>query len=102
MNITIIAASLVVMRPCFQTIFDNLFPGSPNASHNRPGHGHSSRVRRASGYIRSLGESSKSALRDPSIHTSPEGGAGITKTVDIEMASQNASTEDILRGELCF
>lgn len=102
MNVTIIAASLVVMRPCFQAIFDNLFPGSPYASHNTPDRGNSSRARRVLGYIRSMGEGSKSALREESVHSGPEGGAGIVKTVDIELASQSASTEDILRGTSCY
>ncbi|KAL7940497.1 hypothetical protein V8C42DRAFT_337401 [Trichoderma barbatum] len=88
MNITIIAASVVVMRPCFQAIFDVVFPTSLYASHNASSREDSNyRGRRSDGYIRSLDEN-ESTVR---------GGERIVKTVDIELASKDASTEDILK-----
>lgn len=103
MNITIIAASLVVMRPCFQAIFDVAFPKSLYASHNASGRGESSRgeskyrSRRSDGYIMSLDENESAVRREES--TGRRGARErILKTVDIELASKDASTEDILKG----
>lgn len=106
MNMTIIAASLVVMRPCFQAIFDTLCPTSPYASHNASSRNTSKygrgRKSRTSGYIVSRDEgSSTGAWRDESA-ASHEGGIGIVKTVDIELASKDASTENILQGKLSY
>lgn len=57
MNVTIIAASVVVMRPCFQAIFDIVFPTSLYASHNSSSRGDFKyRSRRSNGYIMSLDE----------------------------------------------
>jgi hypothetical protein len=78
MSVAIIAASLVVMRPCFQTIHRMMFPGShthSTLSGNNP-----------SGY----GMSHNMTQRD---------NKGITKTVDIELSSRSVSTEDILRSK---
>lgn len=86
-NVTIIAASLVIMRPCFQAIFNLLFPNSRYNSNNaksfsfRPS-------RYKSGYIMSPSEAAKQAETDI---------PGITKTVDIELASRTMSTEEILK-----
>ena len=88
-NVTIIAASLVIMRPCFQAIFNLLFPNSRYNSNNaksfsfRPS-------RYKSGYIISPSEAAKQAETDI---------PGITKTVDIELASRTMSTEEILKGQ---
>jgi hypothetical protein len=103
MNMTIIAASLVVMRPCFQAIFDTLCPTSPYASHNTSSRNTSKygrgRTSRSSGYIVSRDESgSTGAWRDESA-VRHEAGLGIIKTVDIELASKDASTENILQGK---
>ncbi|OAQ71993.2 hypothetical protein VFPPC_12682 [Pochonia chlamydosporia 170] len=91
-NMTIIAASVVVMRPCFQAMFDILFPTSLYATRNAS-YGSKSKYRgaRLDGYIMSRDENAGSSRG--------ETGPGIVKTVDIELASKDASTEDILRGE---
>jgi hypothetical protein len=91
-NMTIIAASVVVMRPCFQALFDIVFPMSVHASHNSSGAKKSGRGGRLDGYIMSPDENDSAPRRD--------GGAGIVKTVDIELRSKDASTEDILKGKL--
>lgn len=100
MNITIIAASVVVMRPCFQVIFDSLFPKSPYASHNasnrRPSKYHR---RRSDGYIVSPDETEGAARCLASI-SECDTGTGIMKTVDIELASKDASKENIVKGEI--
>lgn len=90
-NVTIIAASLVVMRPCFQAIYEFFFRKSGHSGHDFK---HSSifrstRQRSHSGYIISPSEVARRAETD---------GTGITKTVDIEMASRTVSTEEILQG----
>ncbi|QYT03393.1 PTH11-type GPCRs protein [Trichoderma simmonsii] len=67
MNITIIAASLVVMRPCFQAIFDLAFPTSLYASHNASSRGDSNyHSRRSDGYIMSLDENDGAVQHDES------------------------------------
>lgn len=102
MNITIIAASLVVMRPCFQAIFDIAFPTSLYASHNASSRGESTyHSRRSDGYIMSLDENDGAVQRKESIGRRGTG-ERILKTVDIELASKDASTEDILKGEMFF
>ncbi|KKP01046.1 hypothetical protein THAR02_06868 [Trichoderma harzianum] len=102
MNITIIAASLVVMRPCFQAIFDLAFPTSLYASHNASSRGDSNyHSRRSDGYIMSLDENDGAVQREES--TGRRGtGERILKTVDIELASKDASTEDILKGSFTY
>jgi hypothetical protein len=90
-NVTIIAASLVVMRPCFQAIYDYL---RPHSIHNSNDLKHSSLFRSTkrrshSGYILSPSEIAKQAESN---------GPGITKTVDIELASRTVSTEGQLKG----
>lgn len=98
MNITIIAASLVVMRPCFQAIFDLAFPTSLYASHNASSRGDSNyHSRRSDGYIMSLDENDGAVQHDESTGRCATG-ERILKTVDIELASKDASTEDILKG----
>jgi hypothetical protein len=93
-NITIIAASLVVMRPCFQAIFNRVFTNSRYNSNNR------SRITnqygsRRSGYIMSgNGPSTKKISFDRASDDYPR--TGIQKRVDIELSSRNISTEDIL------
>ncbi|KAK4076568.1 uncharacterized protein Triagg1_4171 [Trichoderma aggressivum f. europaeum] len=100
MNITIIAASLVVMRPCFQAIFDIAFPTSLYASHNTSSRGESTyHSRRSDGYIMSLDDNDGAVQREESIGKRGTG-ERILKTVDIELASKDASTEDILKGEI--
>ncbi|PKK53923.1 hypothetical protein CI102_1172 [Trichoderma harzianum] len=97
MNITIIAASLVVMRPCFQAIFDLAFPTSLYASHNASSRGDSNyHSRRSDGYIMSLDENDGAVQHDESTGRRATG-ERILKTVDIELASKDASTEDILK-----
>ncbi|OBT38692.1 hypothetical protein VE00_10842 [Pseudogymnoascus sp. WSF 3629] len=99
-NITIIAASVVVMRPCFQAIFDVAFPMSLHASHNASSRQDSKyRGGRSDGYIMSPDENDSTAQREGSTG-GREAGTGIVKTVDIELASKDASTEDILKGEI--
>lgn len=103
MNVTIIAASVVVMRPCFQIVFDHFFPQSQYASHNSSsGAGSNSRGRRSGGYVRSRDETDDRVHREHSISSKVESAPGIVKTVDIELASTHASTEDILRGMLHY
>jgi len=92
-NVTIIAASLVVMRPCFQAIYDFFVRKSSHRNHDFK---HSSifrstRQRSHSGYIISPSEVARRAETD---------GTGITKTVDIELASRTVSTEEILQESL--
>ncbi|EHK20460.1 uncharacterized protein TRIVIDRAFT_223784 [Trichoderma virens Gv29-8] len=99
MNITIIAASVVVMRPCFQAIFDLAFPMSLYASHNASSRGESNyHSRRSDGYIMSLDENDSGVRRKDSAARHGTG-ERILKTVDIELASKDASTEDILKGD---
>jgi hypothetical protein len=74
MNITIIAASVVVMRSYFQGIFDFIFPKSPYASHN------------ASKYNGSNGIEME--------------GRGQRMTGVFRLASQTESSQDILQGDL--
>lgn len=101
MNVTIIAASVVVMRPCFQVVFDRFFPKSQYASHNASkGSKSHSRARRSDGYIRSRDETDGGVHRAQSVKSKAESAPGIVKTVDIELASTHASTEDILKGTL--
>jgi hypothetical protein len=80
MSIAIIAASLVVMRPCFRAIHRAILPN---------GHTHTA----LSSYYPSENVSSA-----PS-NGSRERRTGITKTVEIEMAVKSGSTEDILTSE---
>lgn len=102
MNVTIIAASVVVMRPCFQAIFDVLFPTSRYAGHNLSNWGTKSltgsrsRSRRSDGYIISPDEQEAGQAGEAA--GSVESNPGIVKTVAIEMASDVASTDDILKG----
>lgn len=90
-NMTIIAASVVVMRPCFQAVFDVVFPMSVHASHNSSG-AKKSKLRGGGldGYVMSPDDNDSAPRR--------QGGPGIVKTVDIELRSKDASTEDILKG----
>jgi hypothetical protein len=80
MSIAIIAASLVVMRPCFMAIHRAIFSN---------GHTHTT----FSGYYPSANASS--ALSKGC----GERRIGITKTGEIEMAVRLGSTEGILRSE---
>jgi hypothetical protein len=77
MSIAIIAASLVVMRPCFRAIHRAIFPN-----------GHTQTT--LSGYYPS--ENVSSAPNKGS----RERRTGITKTVEIEIAVKSGSSEDIL------
>lgn len=80
MSLAIIAASLVVMRPCFKAIYRKLFPNS---------HMHST----LSGY------SPSGNLSSAHSNNGREGRSVITKTVEFEMAVRSISTEDILRSQ---
>ncbi|KAJ3475116.1 hypothetical protein NLG97_g9570 [Lecanicillium saksenae] len=107
MNVTIIAASLVVMRPCFQAIFDLAFPHSQYSSHNRSVWSSKNRSRRSEGYIRSGDESNPSnakgsfGVNGPALSHDSEG--GIVKTVNIELASNPVgSEENILKGKYFY
>ncbi|RFU73203.1 hypothetical protein TARUN_9059 [Trichoderma arundinaceum] len=98
MNITIIASSVVVMRPCFQAIFDVIFPMSLYASHNASSRGESNyRGRRLDGYIISP-DVNESAVRREELNSRRGARERILKTVDIELVSKDASTEDMLKG----
>ncbi len=80
-SIAIIAASLVVMRPCFIAIHRMILPNS---------HTHSSISRNErSGYISSLPRKSGEG----------DGWNKITKIVEVELASRSVSTEEILRSQ---
>ncbi|OBT84190.1 hypothetical protein VE02_06584 [Pseudogymnoascus sp. 03VT05] len=93
-NITIIAASLVVMRPCFQAIFNRVFTDSQYNSNNRSRQTHNQYSR--SGYIMSdNGPTKKRISSEAASDDFPQ--TGIQKTVDIELSSRNISTEDILQ-----
>lgn len=92
-NITIIAASLVVMRPCFQAIFNKVFTDSPYNSNNRSRNTQNQYSR--SGYILSDNGPTKKRISSEASDDFPR--TGIQKTVDIELSSRNISTEDILQ-----
>ncbi|KFY47688.1 hypothetical protein V495_01861 [Pseudogymnoascus sp. VKM F-4514 (FW-929)] len=93
-NITIIAASLVVMRPCFQAIFNMVFTNSQYNSNNISRHTQNQYSR--SGYI--MSDRDPAAKKRASSEASDDfPSAGIQKTVDIELSSRNISTEDILQ-----
>lgn len=98
LNVAIIAACLVVMRPCFKAIFA-LLPGgkkppSPyNSTHNSLGS--------------VLATKARPRLREPSRHedvdTDPMPlNIGVTKTFEIELSSRNLSTDEILQGKVDF
>jgi hypothetical protein len=78
MSVAIVAASLVVMRPCFSAIHRMLFPSQHPHSilYGHDGTGNQSSM-------------ASKAAREKKM--------GITKTVEIEMGSQSISQEDILR-----
>lgn len=98
MNVTIIAASLVVMRPCFQAIFDILFPNSSYSSHNSSRRDSRYRSRpRSDGYIISPDDASNSGRAHHKEYAAEEEARlGILKTINIEL--KNASKEDMLKG----
>ncbi|KAJ6789954.1 hypothetical protein PWT90_09689 [Aphanocladium album] len=107
MNVTIIAASLVVMRPCFQAIFDIAFPHSQYSSHNRSIWSSKNRSRRSEGYIRSGDESNagnaKGSFKANTHSLAHDSDTAIVKTVNIELSSNPAGSEDnILKGKPCF
>jgi hypothetical protein len=82
MDIGIIAASLVVMRPVIQLISHKI------TGKETPGHALSG-SRGPSAYIHMSGSGSGARKRT-------EYGRGITKTVEVELESRNVSTENIL------
>jgi hypothetical protein len=103
LNVAIIAASLVVMRPCFKAIF-GLFPwaathsslsGEPNSSYSSYGSVLASikgkAKERPRGRTRECEEDAN--LKNLGANT------GITKTVDIELSTRNLSTEEILQSK---
>lgn len=93
-NVTIVAASLVVMRPCFHAVLAMLFPRCPLLQQNTPLIRGESQFGSGTGYIVSDGQKSRDG-HDEMVEF------GITKTVDIEMASSIASAED-LTGRIIF
>ncbi len=94
------------MRPCFQAIYNFLFPNSAHSTANISGnlgtyngHGHSGYAlassERGLGSRLGIGKNGGTGL---GFEKSREE-KGITKTVDIEMSSRSVSTEDILRSK---
>ena len=96
-NMTIIAASLIVMRPCFQAIFNWLFPSSIYSV----GHSSGTIIPTRSGCRRSLSRKDRSGKSERIDDHDEEGSKGlsITKTVDIELSTRCVSTEEILRSD---
>jgi len=80
MNVAIIAASLVVMLPCFRAIHRAIFPNGRTRT-------------TLSGYYPSANVSLATSKG------SRERRTGITKTMEIQMAVKSGSTDDILSSE---
>lgn len=87
-NITIIAASLVVMRPCLHAIYIRIFPKSRNNIEDR-----SSRQEKSLTSVDTIGsnEKAKAKLERKLMYSN-----GILMTTDIELASRSISAGDTL------
>ncbi|PMD14914.1 hypothetical protein NA56DRAFT_710356 [Hyaloscypha hepaticicola] len=92
-NITIIAASLVVMQTCFQAIHRKLFPNSAHGTH-RCAHGADGRGLEQPGTIQTFCNSNSFVKHDK--------GAGIRVTFDVKLESRSISKESILDAQNRF
>jgi hypothetical protein len=101
MDIGIIAASLVVMRPCFEWFFGLCLGGEHRRSsvkNSQYGQSKGSSFKRGSGYQKALGSGGRKN-RDQWALDSTALGMNITRSVDIKMESKSISKEEILRGD---